>query len=132
VKPQVLIVENARTMRETLRLLLAGEFDCTVAASAEEGFARMMERPPDVLLSDVNLDGMDGYELCRRVREEPLLQHVGIVFLSGYPPRPGAPSSPDVYLLKPVKPAELIAQLHIVLRLRAGAPSPQAKGAPER
>jgi CheY-like chemotaxis protein len=113
-------------MRETLRLLLAGEFECTVVASAEEGLELMLVRPPDLLLSDVNLDGMDGYELCRRVRAEPRLQHIGIVFLSGYPPRPGAPSSPDVYLIKPVRPPELIAQLRAVLRLRTGADPSQA------
>jgi CheY-like chemotaxis protein len=117
VKPQVLIVENTRTMRETLRILLSGEFDCTVAESGEEGLARMLEQPPALLLSDVNLDGMDGYELCRRVRTEPQFQHIRIAFLSGYPPRLGEPlhSQPDVYLMKPVKPPELIAQLHALL-----------------
>jgi CheY-like chemotaxis protein len=117
VKPQVLIVENTRTMRETLRLLLSGEFDCTVAESGEEGLERMMAQPPDLLLSDVNLDGMDGYELCRRVRSEPQFRHIRIAFLSGYPPRLGAPlmSQPDIYLMKPVKPPELIARLHSLL-----------------
>jgi CheY-like chemotaxis protein len=120
VKPQVLIVENTRTMRETLRLLLAGEFDCSVAESGEAGFARMQERPPDLLLSDVNMDGMDGYELCRRVRTDPQLQHIRVAFLSGYPPRLGEPllAQPDIYLMKPAKPSELIAQLHVLLRQR--------------
>jgi CheY-like chemotaxis protein len=63
------------------------------------------------------MDGMDGYELCHRVRSEPRLQHIRIAFLSGYPPRTEAPSlaQPDVYLMKPVRPAELIAQLHALL-----------------
>ena len=117
MKPQVLIVENTRTMRETLRLLLAEDFDCAVAASGEAGFELMLERPPELLLSDVNMDGMDGYELCRRVRSEPRLQHLRIAFLSGYPPRLQEPalSQPDIYLQKPVKPPELIAQLHALL-----------------
>jgi CheY-like chemotaxis protein len=117
VKPQVLIVENTRTMRETLRLLLSGEFDCVVAESGEEGLERMLAQPPELLLSDVNLDGMDGYELCRRVRAEPQFQNIRIAFLSGYPPRLGESllSQPDIYLMKPVKPPELIAQLHTLL-----------------
>ncbi|MFL5350368.1 MAG: PleD family two-component system response regulator [Hyalangium sp.] len=117
MKPQVLIVENTRTMRETLRLLLADDFDCDVAPSGELGFEMMLERPPDLLLSDVNMDGIDGYELCRRVRSEPRLQHLRIAFLSGYPPRMQEPalSQPDIYLQKPVKPPELIAQLHALL-----------------
>lgn len=117
MKPQVIIVENTRTMRETLRLLLSGEFDCAVAESGEEGLERMLAQPPDLLLSDVNMDGMDGYELCRRVRSELQFQHIRIAFLSGYPPRLGEPmlSQPDIYLMKPVKPPELIAQLHSLL-----------------
>lgn len=117
MKPQVLIVENTRTMRETLRLLLSTEFNCAVAESGEEGLERMLAQPPDLLLSDVNMDGMDGYELCRRVRSEPQFRQIRIAFLSGYPPRLGEPllSQPDVYLMKPVKPPELIAQLHALL-----------------
>nr|WP_224249048.1 response regulator [Hyalangium gracile] len=117
MKPHVLIVENTRTMRETLRLLLAEDFDCSVAPSGEAGLEQMLASPPDVLLSDVSMDGMDGYELCRRVRLEPRLQHLRVAFLSGYPPRLEEPavSQPDVYLQKPVKPPELIAQLHALL-----------------
>jgi CheY-like chemotaxis protein len=133
VKPQVLIVENTRTMRETLRLLLAGEFDCSVAASGEAGFMQMMERPPDLLLSDVNMDGMDGYELCRRIRAEPRLRHIRVIFLSGYPPRLEEPplSQPDVYLMKPVKPPELMAQLHALLREKPGEDMSLLQLAPE-
>lgn len=118
MKPQVLIVENSWTMRETLRLLLSGDFDCTVTADAESGLARMLEQPPDLLVSDVGLDGMDGYELCRRVRAEPRLQHLRVVFVSGHAPRAeaSADSVPDAYLIKPVKPPVLIAQLHALLR----------------
>ncbi|MDY7233032.1 response regulator [Hyalangium rubrum] len=119
MKPQVLIVENSRTMRETLRMLLSGDFDCLTFADAESGLERMLEHPPDLLLSDVNLDGMDGYELCRRARSEPRLQHIPVVLVSGYPPRL-AELQPDAYFLKPVRPAELIAQLHALLRPKSG------------
>ncbi|RKH08521.1 response regulator [Corallococcus sp. CA053C] len=119
MKPKVLIVENSWTMRETLRLLLSGEFDCMVAPDGEAGLAHALAEPPDVLLSDVNMEGIDGYELCRRVRAEPSLVHLPVVFVSGYPPRadldPTQPR-PDAYLVKPVKPPHLIAQLHAVLQ----------------
>jgi two-component system alkaline phosphatase synthesis response regulator PhoP len=133
VKPQVLIVENTRTMRETLRLVLAQDFDCAVAPGGESGLAMMLERPPDLLLSDVNMDGMDGYELCRLVRSEPRLQHIRIAFLSGYPPRPHEPplSHPDIYLQKPMKPPELIARLHALLGQRPLVEEPQPQLAPQ-
>lgn len=117
MKPRVLIVENTWTMRETLRLLLSGEFECSVAADGETGLAQLLEHPVDVLLSDVGLDGMDGYELCCRARSEPRLQHLRILFISGHMPRLDAPAccQPDAYLVKPVKPPVLIAHLHALL-----------------
>lgn len=132
MKPKVLIVENSMTMRETLRLLLSGEFDCTTAADGEVGLAQALIQPPDVLLSDVNMDGMDGYELCRRFRADPLLKHIPVIFISGYPPRtedtPGQPR-PDVYLTKPAKPPVLIAEIHALLRRGRTASAPPVAGA---
>ena len=119
MKPKVLIVENSWTMRETLRLLLSGEFDCATAADGETGLTQMMERPPDVLISDVSMDGMDGYELCGRVRAEPRLQHIPVVFVSGFEPRRALEADaapPDAYLVKPVRPPELISTLHELLQ----------------
>lgn len=123
MKPKVLIVENSWTMRETLRLLLAGDFDCATAADGATGLALMLESPPDVLISDVNMDGMDGYELCGRVRSEPRLQHIPIVFVSGYAPREGATAGtvhPDAYLVKPVRPPVLISKLQELLQRPRG------------
>ncbi|AKQ64102.1 Response regulator receiver [Myxococcus hansupus] len=126
MKPKVLIVENSWTMRETLRLLLSGEFDCTTAADGESGLAQALAHRPDVLLSDVNMDGMDGYALCGRFRAEPTLKHIPVIFVSGYAPRTDGPPDqpvPDAYLVKPVKPPVLIAQIHALLR-RENAAAP--------
>ena len=122
MKPKVLIVENSWTMRETLRLLLAGDFECATASDGETGLTQMMESPPDVLISDVNMDGMDGYELCGRVRAEPRLQHIPVLFVSGYSPREGPASTaiPDAYLIKPVRPPVLISKLHELLQRPRG------------
>lgn len=130
MKPKVLIVENSWTMRETLRLLLSGDFDCATAADGETGLAQALAQPPDLLLSDVNMDGMDGYELLRRCREEATLRHLPVVFVSGFAPRSGGDPSlpvPDAYLVKPVKPAVLIAEIHALLRRGRGAPAPAAQ-----
>ncbi|MBZ4422142.1 response regulator [Myxococcus sp. RHSTA-1-4] len=131
MKPKVLIVENSWTMRETLRLLLSGEFDCTTAADGESGLKQALAQPPDVLLSDVNMDGMDGYELCRRFRAEPSLKHIPVAFVSGYAPREGVTpdeGQPDAYLVKPVKPPVLIAELHKLLRRDGEGPTAHAIG----
>jgi CheY-like chemotaxis protein len=120
-------------MRETLRMLLSGDFECTVAVNAEEGLAKMQQHPPDLLLSDVSLDKMDGYELCRQVRIDPRLQHIPVVLISGYAPRLGDTTlvHPDAYFTKPVKPPELIARLHSLFRPSSAQDAPPVKHAPE-
>ncbi|QSQ23658.1 response regulator [Pyxidicoccus parkwayensis] len=136
MKPRVLIVENSWTMRETLRLLLSGEFDCTTAADGEAGLAQALTQPPDVLLSDVNMDGMDGYELCRRFRAESTLKDIPVIFVSGYQPRESGggadEAAPDVYLVKPVKPQVLITEIHALLRRDGNGPNATAVAAKAR
>ena len=118
MKPRVLIVDDSWSMRQTLRLLLAPDFDCALAENGLSALDQARQSPPDIIVSDVNMDGMDGYELCRRVRAEPPLQHVPFVFISGHAPRPGMPEAGDAYLIKPVQPAILIARLHEMLQPR--------------
>jgi CheY-like chemotaxis protein len=116
MKPRVLVVDDSWSMRQTLRLLLTPDFDCTLAENGMSALEQARQNPPDIIVSDVNMDGMDGYELCRQVRAEPALRHVPFVFISGHPPRPGMPQSTDAYLIKPVQPALLIARLHEMLQ----------------
>ena len=115
MKPRVLIVDDSWSMRQTLRLLLAPDFDCTVAENGQSALTHARTHPPDIILSDVNMEGMDGFELCRRVRAEPPLEQVPFVFLSGYEPRPGTHEAGHVYLVKPVQPELLISRLHELL-----------------
>ena len=118
VKPRVLIVEDSWSMRQTLRLLLSPEFDCALAENGASALDQARRQPPDIIVSDVEMEGMDGYELCRQVRAEPSLQKVPFLFMSGYAPRADRPESADAYLIKPVQPAVLIARLHEMLQPR--------------
>jgi CheY-like chemotaxis protein len=117
VKPRVLIVDDSWSMRQSLRLLLSPDFDCVLAEDGVSALDQARQQPPDIIVSDVNMEGMDGYELCRRVRAEPPpLQMVPFLFISGHAPRPDMPEAADAYLLKPVQPAVLIARLHEMLQ----------------
>jgi CheY-like chemotaxis protein len=118
VKPRVLIVDDSWSMRQTLRLLLSPDFDCALAEDGPSALDQARQQPPDVIVSDVSMAGMDGYELCLRMRAEPPLQQIPFVFLSGMAPRPGMVQASDVYLVKPVPPAVLVARLHELLQPR--------------
>ena len=118
MKPRVLIVDDSRSMRQTLRLLLSPDFDCTLAEDGLSALTQARTHPPDLILSDVSMAGMDGYELCRRVRAEPPLQQVPFVFLSGHEPRAVLPEPGHIYLLKPVRPDILVSRMHELLAPR--------------
>jgi len=127
VKPRVLIVDDSWSMRQTLRLLLAPDFDCALAENGMSALEQARQTPPDIIVSDVNMEGMDGYELCRRVRAEPSLQQVPFLFISGHAPRPGISDAADAYLVKPVQPTVLIARLHEMLQPQL-RPAAQGQG----
>src|SRR4051812_17344542 len=78
----ILVVDDAPTMRASLRALLSAEFECVAAATAESALSIAQARPPDLILSDVVMPGMDGYELCRRVRAEPTLRDIPFVLMT--------------------------------------------------
>ena len=115
-KPRVLIVEDSRTMRETLRILLSADFECQAAEDGASALVLALAQPPDLILTDVEMRGVDGYELLRRVRALPSLAHVRFVLLSGHAPQPGAGGAEDLYLVKPIRPAVLIERIHALLR----------------
>jgi CheY-like chemotaxis protein len=118
----VLIVDDSWSMRQSLRLLLSPDFECALAQDGMAALDQARQQPPDIIVSDVNMEGMDGYELCRRVRAEPPLQKVPFLFISGHAPRGDVPEAANAYLLKPVQPAVLIARLHEMIQPHRGAP----------
>ena len=115
MKPRVLIVDDSWSMRQTLRLLLAPDFDCAMAESGACALAHARQSPPDIIVSDVLMEGMDGYELRRRVRAEPVLEKVPFIFLSGREPQPDLTLGGDLHLVKPVPPELLLARLNELL-----------------
>jgi CheY-like chemotaxis protein len=124
VKARVLIVDDSWSMRQTLRLLLSSDFDCMLAEDGPSALMHARAHPPDIVVSDVSMAGMDGFELCRRMRAEPALAQVPFVFLSGREPSPDARQTGHVYLLKPVQPALLLSRLIELIPPRRGIEAP--------
>lgn len=81
-KPAVLVIDDTPSNLHTLCAALANEFDVRVALSGPEGLALAEAAPPDIILLDVMMPQMDGYEVCQRLKALPSLVHVPVVFVT--------------------------------------------------
>jgi excisionase family DNA binding protein len=82
--PLVLIVDDDARMREFVRVNLEMDgYDVREAADAKEGLAALEEEPPDLILLDVMMPGMDGWEMLRRVQEQHGVGTIPVIMFSG-------------------------------------------------
>ncbi|MCX4844521.1 response regulator transcription factor [Streptomyces sp. NBC_00893] len=133
-KGHLLVVDDEPTVRELLPAALryAG-FDVDVAADGEEALERAARRPPDLVLLDVMLPDIDGFEVIRRLRAQPrkagqgLGGNVPVLFVTARETRQdritGLTLGGDDYITKPFDLEELIARIHAVLRRTKGESS---------
>jgi DNA-binding response OmpR family regulator len=116
-----LVVDPETESRRTVHDLLVGRgFTVHQAASGEEGLRLALEKRPWLILSEVTVPGLDGFELCRRVRGHSLLHHTPFVFLSGrddYRDRyHGLRLGADDFLAKATGPRELLIRIQLLLK----------------
>ncbi len=83
-QPVVLLVEDHEDTRQMYAEFLGMSFDVICAADGETGLARLRERRIDLVITDLSLPGMDGFELVAAIREDVVLRPIPIVCLSGY------------------------------------------------
>jgi CheY-like chemotaxis protein len=81
---RVLLVEDHLDTRQMYAEFLGIDFDVMTASDGEDALSMMRLHPPDVLVTDLSLPRMDGFELIARVRADPVLRAIPVICLSGY------------------------------------------------
>ena len=109
---RILVVEDHGLLRAQIVALLrdAGHI-VEEASDGRLGLQMALEQPPDVLVLDLGLPGLDGYEVAKRIRQDPMLKHVVLVALTGYDQELDRETSEQAgfnhHLVKPARFAQL-------------------------
>jgi putative two-component system response regulator len=122
-QPLVLIVDDEAGIRALLKRLLTGDgYAVEAAEDGESALAAVMSRLPDVVLLDINIPGLNGIEVCRRVRQDATTRLTPVIFITGLEARElrveGLKAGADDFLTKPVDPQELLARVRSLTRLK--------------
>jgi two-component system cell cycle response regulator DivK len=122
---RILVIEDQQDNRQILRdLLTSADFEVIEAVDGEAGLAAAAAHKPDLILMDVQLPGIDGYEATRRLKGDALLRAVPVIAvtahaLSGAEEEARAAGC-DGYISKPISPRQLLAKVREYLSRPSG------------
>jgi len=118
---RLLVVDDEPNLLRAVAVVLRGEgFEVSTARGGREALVAVAKNTPDLIVSDVRMPGMDGFELARRLRRAPNFALIPIIFLTAKDETEdrveGFRAGVDVYLTKPFEPDELVAVINSILQ----------------
>ena len=119
-KPRILIADDDAFIRRPLEWILQQEgFEAETAADGDECIEQLRSAPPDLLILDVMMPGLDGFEICRRMKDDPRLREVPVILLSArgreHDRDRGLALGASEYLTKPYSPSDLLLRIRGLL-----------------
>lgn len=124
-KPRILIVEDDRSLADVLEYNLRQDgFQTTVATDGQDGLYQAKLKPPDLIVLDLMLPIIDGLEICRRLRADPVTRNVLVLMLTAKTEETdqvaGFSVGTDDYVSKPFSVKVLLERVRALLRRRQG------------
>tara|TARA_B100001167_G_C16766351_1_gene304436 strand:- start:1190 stop:1897 length:708 start_codon:yes stop_codon:yes gene_type:complete len=120
-KPKIVVIEDEVDILEVINYNLSKEgFDVCSALDGEEGLALIKKEVPDLVLLDLMLPGLDGIEICRKLKTDYSTRSIPIIMVTAKGEESdivlGLGMGADDYMVKPFRPRELMARIRSVLR----------------
>lgn len=126
VKPTILVVDDTPDNLSLMRELLMDDYQVKLANGGERGLKLAAQEPhPDLILLDIMMPDLDGYEVCQRLKADPLTREIPVVFLTAKTAvedeKRGLEIGAVDYITKPISPPIVLARVKIHLALKAQA-----------
>jgi DNA-binding response OmpR family regulator len=120
-KVDILIVDDDKVVQTIVRRSLESEgITVRSALNGQDGLAEVNNSTPDIILLDVEMPGLSGYEVCHQLRENPRTSDVPVVFISSHSSlrerMQGYEAGADDYLVKPFDPEHLMAKIRVLIK----------------
>lgn len=120
-KKHILIIDDSPNDIQFLMQYLASDYTVLVGTSGEKGLnIALQQKKPDVILMDVMMPQMDGYETCRRLKQHPDTRDIDVIFISAHDTVEekfaGYDAGGSDYLIKPVKPDDLRMKINLAIQ----------------
>ncbi|MDX1601080.1 MAG: response regulator [Anaerolineales bacterium] len=117
---KVLVAEDERDIRELITFTLRYHgHDVLAASNGEEALELALKEHPDLVLLDIRMPRMNGYEVCRSIKENEVTKHIPVVFISAKGQeaevKEGLDAGATDYILKPFSPDQLVERVSQVL-----------------
>jgi pilus assembly protein CpaE len=121
---KILIVDDDEESLKLIELLLQRQgYDVVLAGTGQKALDCAQSEQPDLVILDIMMSAMDGYEVCRRLRHDPLTQRIPVIMFTAKTlvddKVAGFEAGADDYLTKPTHPAELVSRVKTALARRA-------------
>jgi two-component system, cell cycle response regulator DivK len=113
---RILVVEDQEDNRQIIRdLLSATDYELSEAENGEEALAAVAKQRPDLILMDIQMPVMDGYEATRRIKADPALRAIPIIAITSYAlsgdEQKARKAGCDDYVPKPYSPRQLLTKI---------------------